>query len=56
MSAGRSDALTGSANAGGLAEKVRQLIWGNFYQLVDEVKVLTMLPRPVQRMLGAARN
>lgn len=37
-------------------KKVRQQIWGNYYHLVNEVKVLTMLPRPVQRMLGAARN
>lgn len=37
-------------------EKIRRQIWANFTHLVDEVAVEGLLPKPVQRMLSAARN
>lgn len=36
-------------------EKIRQQVWVNFANLVDEVGVLAKLPNPVQRMLAAAK-
>jgi TatD DNase family protein len=37
------------------ADNVRQQIWSNFARLVNEVAVVELLPRPVQRMLVAVR-
>lgn len=40
---------------GTTAEKIRQQVWVNFADLVDEVGVLSMLPKPIQRMISAAK-
>ncbi|MGO2081758.1 TatD family hydrolase [Glutamicibacter arilaitensis] len=41
---------------GTTAEEIRHQTWVNFSRLVDEVGVNALLPKPVQRMLAAARE
>ncbi|QSZ51124.1 hypothetical protein AYX22_17890 [Arthrobacter sp. D5-1] len=41
---------------GTTAENIRQQTWVNFSYLVDEVKVLSMLPKAVRNMIAAAQN